>query len=80
LGLSGFLNRSISWKSLITWSRNFGSYQTIFPDPINEFSFLAECTYAGNKIPFEVKAGVAGDYGDRFEQRYGGYLGIGITF
>jgi hypothetical protein len=80
LGLGGAFGNGFSWKSLMTWSRNFGVYGNEYPTPPDEFSFLAECRYATVKLPFEMKAGVAGDFGDRLEHRYGGYLGIGFDF
>ena len=80
LGISGSLHNGFFWKSLVTWSSNFGTYTNFYPNPLDEFSFLAEGSYKGSKFPFAVKAGVAGDYGDRFEQRIGGYLGIEFNF
>ncbi|MCX6239879.1 MAG: hypothetical protein NTY07_20430, partial [Bacteroidia bacterium] len=59
LGISGMLGGGFFWKSLLTLSRNFGRYQQVYPDPLDEFSFLVECRYNGAKLPFEVKAGVA---------------------
>ncbi len=76
LGLNGTMGHGFYWKSLMTWSRNYGNYGNIYLNPLNEFSFLAEGSYKGSKLPFIVKAGAAGDYGDRFEKRVGGYLGI----
>ena len=78
-GTKGVQNRFF-WKSLTTWSRNFGTYANVYPNPLDEFSFLAEGSYNGAKLPFAVKAGVADGYGDRFEQRIGGYLGIEFNF
>jgi hypothetical protein len=80
IGLSGVLGRGFSWKSMMTWSRNFGNYSNIYANPLDELSFIAECVYATSKLPFDVKVGAASDYGDRFEHRYGGYLGIGFRF
>ena len=80
LGISGMTGNGFFWKSLTTWSRNFGNYQKIYTYPLDEFSFLAECSYAGTKLPFTVKTGFAGDYGERFEHRIGGYLGIEFKF
>jgi len=80
LGVSGTLGNGFYWKSLMTLSRNFGNYGKPYPDPLDEFSFLAEGNYNGSKLPFIVKAGVAGDYGTRFEHRTGGYLGIEFNF
>ncbi len=80
LGISGTLGNGFYWKSLTTWSRDFGSYGKGYPNPLDEFSFLAEGSYNGSKLPFIVKTGVAGDYGTRFEHRLGGYLGIEFNF
>jgi hypothetical protein len=80
LGISGTLGSGFFWKSLTTWSRNFGTYGTPYAVPLDEFSFLAECSYNGSKLPFIVKAGLAGDSGTRFENRLGGYLGIEFNF
>jgi len=80
LGISGNLGSGFYWKSLTTFSRNFGTYKNPYPNPLDEFSFLAEGSYSGSKLPFIVKSGVAGDAGDRFEKRLGGYLGIEFNF
>ena len=80
LGISGTLGNGFFWKSLTTWSRNFGTPGQPYLYPLSEFSFLAEGSYNGTRLPFIVKAGVAGDYGERFESRTGGYLGIEINF
>jgi hypothetical protein len=78
LGLSGWLNERMSWKSYLTWSRSFGTYNPngMFPHALDELSFLAECSYSLKQIPLKVNAGIAGDYGERFESRLGGYAGI----
>ena len=80
LGISGTVGNGFFWKSLTTWSRNFGTHFYPYPNPLSEFSFLSEGSYAGTKLPFIVKAGVSGDYGERFEHRTGGYLGIEFNF
>ena len=93
LGIKGALGSDIYWKTMLTWSHNFGTYNDAFPSdifdpigvgpyhvPLDEFSFLCELNYRGNKLPFQVNAGIAGDYGDRFENRIGGYAGICYRF
>lgn len=80
IGIGGTFGDGFFWKSLTTWSRNYGTFSNIYPKPLDEFSFLAECKYNGEKLPFAIKAGIAGDYGKRFEQRVGGYLGIDFYF
>ena len=93
LGVKGALGSGIYWKTMLTWSRNFGVYNgsfpwdanfgstgSMYPAPLDEFSFLGELNYRGNKLPFEINAGFAGDYGDRFQKRIGGYLGMSYRF
>jgi len=94
IGIKGALGSGIYWKTMLTWSRNFGVYNDSFPwshifspttgssypIPLDEFSFLAELNYQGNKLPFEVNIGIAGDYGYRFQKRMGGYAGINYRF
>lgn len=41
---------------------------------------FAEGSYNGVILPFIVKAGVASDYGDRFQYRYGDTLVLNSTF
>ncbi|NEW85436.1 MAG: hypothetical protein GZ094_24170, partial [Mariniphaga sp.] len=80
LGISGLLGKEFYWKTLMTWSRDFDRFTFTNLNSNDEFSFLAEGSYNGVKLPFIVKAGLAGDYGDRFEQRIGAYLGIEFNF
>ena len=76
LGLGGTLGDGFTWKSLLTLSRNFGVPYNLYPNPLTECSGLLECSYATPELPFALKAGVAADYGSRFQKRFGGYLGI----
>jgi len=80
LGISGALGNGFYWKSISTWSSDFGGYGIVNPIPRDEFSFLVEGSYNGSKLPFIVKVGIAGDNGDRFENRLGGYLGVEFKF
>ena len=50
LGISGILGNGIYWKTLTTWSRDFGSYYNVLPEPLDEISFLAEGSYNGAKL------------------------------
>ncbi len=94
IGIKGACGSGIYWKTMLTWSRNFGVYNDSFPwshifspttgssypIPLDEFSFQGELNYRGNKLPFELNAGIAGDYGYRFQKRIGGYAGICYRF
>lgn len=80
LGLGGtFLDR-LTWKSLFTWSRSHGIYGNSYPEPLDQFSCLAECRYALMRLPLSLNLGVAGDFGERFQKRAGGKVGMSWTF
>jgi hypothetical protein len=75
-GFSGWISDRLSWRSLLSFSRSFGTYYIKYPAPLDEFSFLVESGYNLKRIPLRVNFGIAGDYGDRFENRLGGYAGV----
>lgn len=79
-GLKGNLCSHFTWRTLLSWSRNFGRYDAPYPSPLDEFSFLAESRYHSSKLPFDVKFGLAGDYGDRFQSKVGAFVGIHYAF
>ena len=87
LGLKGSLSSSLGWKTMFTYSRNFGTYDNayptrggVYPVPLDEFSFFGEFNYNGKQLPFSVNIGIAGDYGKRFNNCLGGYAGISYQF
>jgi len=80
LGIGGTIVDRLTWKSLMTWSRSHGTYEKDYPVPLNQFSYLAECNYRLSRIPLRFNLGVAGDIGDRFEKRFGGYTGMSWKF
>ena len=78
-GFSGWGNDRLSWKSLFSWSRGFGSYDPEaiqYPVPRDQFSFLTEFAYHLKRLPLKFSIGVAGDYGEQYEKRSGGYASI----
>lgn len=79
-GLKGYIGNGFNWKSLLTWTSNYGTFGTSFPSPKGQFSFLANFEYSGDKLPFTVNSGIAFDAGDRFEERIGGFIGIVYKF
>ncbi len=76
LGLKGWLGNGFFWKTMLTYSRNFGEYQNPYPEPLSEFSFLGEIKYQLPRLPLQLGGGFAGDIGERFEKRVGGYVGV----
>jgi hypothetical protein len=80
IGLKGNIVNDFNWKSMFTWSKNYGTYSKPYPSPLSEFSFITTVGYSGNKLPFTVNTGIAADIGERFEERVGGFLGIIYKF
>ncbi len=87
IGLKGSLSKEVYWKTMLTYSRNFGTYDNayptrggVYPVPLDEFSFLGEFIYNGKQLPFSVNVGISGDYGKRFKDNLGGYAGISYQF
>lgn len=80
LGFSGWMSDRLSWRSFLTWTRSFGTYDVKFPEPLDQFSFLSECGYNLSNLPIKFNVGIAGDYGERFEKRIGGYAGVSWRF
>lgn len=80
LGIGGTIINFMNWKSLLTWSRSFGTYESPYPKPLDQFSWLVEWRYRLMRLPLSINLGVAGDNGDRFERRLGAYVGMSCTF
>ncbi len=83
IGLSGWLNERLTWRSLISFSRSFGTYDpegVRYDPPLDQLSFLTECGFIFKNLPLRFNAGVAGDYGNRFEKRMGAYAGLSWTW
>ena len=80
LGIGGTIINRLTWRSRLTWSRSHGTYEKDYPVPLNQFSYLAEGRYQLLRLPLSFNLGVAGDIGDRFEKRFGGYTGMSWMF
>ena len=76
LGLKGWLRHDLFWKTMLTYSENFGEYQNPYPEPHGEFSYLGEINYQMPRFPLQLSGGLAGDTGNRFEERVGGFFGL----
>jgi hypothetical protein len=76
LGLKGAVCTGLQWKTMLTWSRNIGRYDLIYLKPVEELSFLVELNYHLPGLPLQLNTGFAGDSGERFEKRVGGFVGV----
>ncbi len=79
-GIGGTLVERLTWRSMLTWSRSYGTYEKSYPEPLSEFSCLGECRYQFIDLPLSLNLGVAGDAGERFQKKVGGYVGMSWKF
>lgn len=79
-GIGGSVTEQLTWSALLTWSQSRGTYEKPYAEVVEQFSGLAALDYQFRKMPLRIRAGMACDRGDRFEQRYGGMLGMNLKF
>lgn len=67
LGIGGTISPSLTYRVLSSWQRGWGTPHVIFPDPRNNFSFLAEATCTDltffGKDNWSAKAAIGFDSG-----------------
>ena len=70
LGFEGFIGVNLRYRTLFTFSRNFGTYTWPFDERRDQLSWMAEFTGPLNVFDLEAGVTVAGDtgrmYGDNF--------------
>lgn len=76
IGLSGKLTKQIYWNGMFTYSTNLGTYDVTFEPIKNQFSMLINLVYPESKLPFDLKFSLASDFGQLYENRIGGLIGI----
>lgn len=81
LALQGNPLKELSWRTLFTFTQNWGTYRYPFPDVLNNFSGLVEVSYyPGKKLKgWWAKAGIAWDAGKLIGNNFGVMLSIGKT-
>ena len=80
IGLKGKLIEDITWKSMVTFTRYFGTWGRPY-DPVQDrTSLLLNLFYSGNFIPFNVDFTVATDFYNTNPNRLGFQLGITYNF
>lgn len=74
LGFKGFLSKRIQYKTNFSYVRYPGWFDT----PINkeQFSSYVEFYLHPKKIPFEIVAGAAADFGSVLPNNFGGFLEV----
>ena len=80
LGLEGSPLNDLSWRSLFTFTRNWGTYRYPFKEVLNNFSGIVEVDYSPRKLKgWYGKAAVAWDAGKLLGNNFGMMVSIGKT-
>lgn len=74
LGAKGCLTHSLSWKALVTCSRNFGTYRHPFPSPRPQLYSLARLEWKLPKSPLALGVMVGVDHGELITKQ----IGVGL--
>lgn len=79
-GLEGNPYEGLSWRMLMTFSQNWGTYRYPLPDIYNNWSGLVEVCYAPMKFKgWFAKAAIAWDKGKLLGNNFAGMISIGKT-
>lgn len=76
LGARGNIQPWLGWMAYLTYSKNFGTFTAPYDPQRNQFSGLVRLSANTPRLPFEITASLAADYGKLYENRWGAMLGI----
>lgn len=77
LGVEGFITERLKYRSLLTYSKNYGTHSYPFYEdksPINQFSFLLEFIHPVNLFDMDMGVTLAGDIGEMYGDNYGMFI------
>lgn len=75
-GAKGYLAKQVTWKTILTYSRNFGTYSTPYNPVRKQFYSLAEFSWKSKSCPIAISTLMAADFGDLTDDQFG----LGLTF
>lgn len=70
-GAKGYLTKRVQWKSMLTWSRNFGTYDDPYADVHNQIYSIGELSWKSKDLPFLFSIKLAADGGGQTEEQIG---------
>lgn len=72
LGIQGCVVHKIPYRLRLSYSLNYGTYNTPLENTFHQFSFGAETTVLNRKkAPFHIRIGIYGDYGKLYTHNTG---------
>ena len=80
MGAKGKITSDLVWKSLVTYTKHFGTRGTPYDPPQEQFSVLGEVNYQNRALPFTIGLSVASDIGNVIDNNYGMQLVLTKTW
>lgn len=78
IGLEGKPINNLDWRFLLTFTRNYGTYNRPLPDIMNNCSGLVEVNYNVEKVRgLFLKGALAWDHGKLLGNNFGGMISLG---
>ena len=75
-GAKGYLAKPLTWTTMLTYSRNFGTYGSPYTPVHKQVYSLIELSWESEACPFVVSSRLAADFGDQTENQFG----LGFSF
>ena len=76
-GAKGYLSKQISWKAMLTYSRNFGTYSNHPNNPVNRQIYsLLQVSWRSKALPLTISTIAAADFGSMAKKQFG----LGLSF
>lgn len=72
VGAKGYLSEKLSWKGMLSYTRNFGTFKNPYISVKKQVYSMGELSWASANIPLTVSVNVAADFGSLVEDRLGG--------
>ena len=80
IGFTGFLSEKLEYRSLVSYSRNYGMHHLPFEPPRDQYSVLLELNYPLPWYDISANITIAADIGDMYGDNYGVMLSFRRQF
>ena len=76
LGGKGYITPKLQWKTLLTWTNNFGTYHVPLTPSVKKFYSFAEVNWHCSKRPFVLTGKIEEDFNGLSNNAFGAALGL----
>ena len=75
-GARGYLSKQLNWKAMLTWSRNYGTYDYPYSTVRKQLYSLLELSWSAKNLPLSFSSRLAADLGAHVPDEIGLALGL----